>query len=124
MNQRSILITGTILAGLAVILGAFGAHAFKDALEASDRTGTYELAVRYQFYHALALLLAGILMNQFDASKIRYTGLCFLLGVIFFSGSLFLLCATGVKVLGAVTPIGGIFFIAGWIILLLAVQKK
>jgi uncharacterized membrane protein YgdD (TMEM256/DUF423 family) len=124
MNQRTTLVLGIILAALAVVLGAFGAHAFKTALTNSGRIDTYELAVRYQFYHAFALLITGLLMNQFQSSKMKYAAACFTVGVILFSGSLYFLCLTDLTVPWFITPLGGIFFIAAWIFLLLGVIKK
>lgn len=124
MNQRSILLTGAALGGLAVAIGAFGAHALKAKLAETGYADTYELAVRYQFYHALALLLTGLLMQNVPSKAFAYAGLLFLLGVIFFSGSLFVLSLSGLKVLGAVTPIGGLCFIAGWCLLLAGILKN
>lgn len=109
---------------LAVMIGAFGAHAFRPMLTASGRLETYTLAVQYQFYHTLALLLTGILMNQFESSSLRYASLFFFLGILFFSGSLYILCFTGLGVLGAVTPLGGLLFILGWVSLFTGIYKK
>lgn len=124
MNQRTTLLSGAIFGCLGVIIGAFGAHAFKDALAATGRIDTYELAVRYQFYHALALLLTGLLQGQFNSTRLRYSAASFTLGILFFSGSLYVLSFTGQAILGAVTPIGGLFFIAGWVLLILATTQK
>lgn len=126
MNQRSILLWGGATGGLAVIIGAFGAHAFHDSLAASGRLGTYELAVQYQFYHALALLVVGSLMTQFPGRLLPYAAVAFCAGIFLFCGSLYLLCFTGYRLLGAVTPIGGVFFIAGWILFISGIlaQKK
>jgi uncharacterized membrane protein YgdD (TMEM256/DUF423 family) len=124
MNQRTTLASGILMAGLGVCVGAFGAHALKDILESAGRTHTFELAVRYQFYHAFALLITGLLMMHFPSKKLVYASWSFLTGILFFSGSLYALCFTGVTVLGAVTPLGGLFFIAGWILLLLSIIKK
>ena len=124
MNQRVTLTTGMVLAGLGVAIGAFGAHSLKDILIQNGRVDTFELAVRYQFYHAFALLIGGILMNQSESSRLRYASWCFTFGVIFFSGSLYILSITGATALGAVTPIGGALFIFGWILLLLALNEK
>lgn len=112
------------MGGLAVAIGAFGAHALKPFLLASERVDTFELAVRYQFYHALALLATGLAMDQTESKLLKYGALFFLLGILFFSGSLYALCFTGLKAMGAVTPFGGLFFIAGWIFLFLGVYKK
>lgn len=124
MNQKQTLIAAAILGALGVMIGAFGAHALKPVLIAAGRIETYELAVRYQFYHTLALLAVGILINQHDVKKLRYAAIFFLTGMCFFSGSLYLLCFTGLGLLGAITPIGGVLLICGWIFLLLGVIHK
>ncbi|HTJ52225.1 MAG TPA: DUF423 domain-containing protein [Cyclobacteriaceae bacterium] len=124
MNQKNTLTTAAIMGVLAVSIGAFGAHALKPMLTASGRLETFELAVRYQFYHTLALLTVGILMGQFKSSKLGYAAYFFLLGIMFFSGSLYVLCFTGLGILGAVTPIGGVLFILGWIFLMLGVRSN
>ena len=108
----------------AVAIGAFGAHALKTTLVATGRVETFELAVRYQFYHALAMLLVGSIMNQFTAALLKYASLSFLAGIFLFSGSLYVLSLTGLGILGAVTPLGGVFFILGWGLLFLAFYKK
>ena len=124
MNQRTILLTGIITAGLGVMIGAFGAHALKETLMQTGKADTFELAVRYQFYHALAMLAAGILVERFNSKRIAQAALMFLLGIIFFSGSLYVLSLTGINKLGAITPIGGVFFIAGWLLFFLGVYRK
>ncbi|MGE0491739.1 MAG: DUF423 domain-containing protein [Vulcanimicrobiota bacterium] len=114
------LTVGAILGGLSVLLGAFGAHALKEVLS-PERLVTFETAVRYQFYHALALLAVG----QFAADNLwaaRAGGL-FAVGVALFSGSLYLLCATGITILGAITPFGGLSFMAGWVCLAVASRR-
>ena len=123
MEKQTLLLTGAIIGGLAVAIGAFGAHALKPFLIEAGREDTFELAVRYQFYHAFALLAAGFALNE-NKRSLRYSGLFFLLGIIFFSGSLYVLCLTGLTVLGAVTPIGGTFLIIGWVLLGIGVYKK
>jgi uncharacterized membrane protein YgdD (TMEM256/DUF423 family) len=124
MNRTTTLLCASIMGGLAVVIGAFGAHAFKPLLTEAGRTDTFELAVRYQFYHALALLGTGILMAHSPSRLLSTSALFFLLGIFFFSGSLYVLCFTGLKVLGAVTPFGGLFFIAGWLLLALGTYKS
>jgi uncharacterized membrane protein YgdD (TMEM256/DUF423 family) len=124
MNQRTILLTGITMAGLGVVIGAFGAHALKETLVQTGKAETFELAVRYQFYHALAMLASGILIERFNTKRIAQAALMFLLGIVFFSGSLYVLSLTGINKLGAVTPIGGLFFIAGWLLLFIGVYKK
>lgn len=124
MKKETSLLFGAIMGGLAVAIGAFGAHALKPYLLASNRADTFELAVRYQFYHALALLIVGLTMNHINSPKLRYSALCFLVGIFLFSGSLYTLCFTGITILGAVTPFGGVFFILGWVLIAVAVYKK
>lgn len=91
MNQQKSLLAGALLGALGVALGAFGAHALKPMLTASGRLETYELAVRYEFYHALALLLTGALQQFINSNFIKRASLFFLLGTVLFSGSLYLL---------------------------------
>lgn len=124
MSHKLIIIIGSISGALSVILGAFGAHAFKDSLTASGRLDTFETAVKYQMYHSLALVLLGVLMLHFQHKFLGYASYSFLVGIVIFSGSLYLLCATGITKLGAITPIGGIFLIAAWILLAIGVSKS
>lgn len=109
---------------LAVILGASGAHALKPTLEALGSVSTYTLANQYHFFHTLAIFGTGILMGQFASTKLRYAAIFFVLGILFFSGSLYALSFYKVRLLGPLTPIGGVFFILGWLFLLLGVAKK
>lgn len=124
MNQRITLTTGAVLAGLAVAIGAFGAHALRPLLEEHARTATFELAVRYQFYHAFAILFSGVLMFNFPSRHVGRAAVCFAAGIVIFSGSLYTLSLTGIRALGAITPIGGLLFIAGWLLLLLGINSK
>jgi uncharacterized membrane protein YgdD (TMEM256/DUF423 family) len=124
MNQRATFITGGLLAALAVAIGAFGAHGLKNILVENNRTETFELAVKYQFYHSLALLVTALTMVHFGEKRLSYASLLFVCGILLFSGSLFILSLTGVTRLGAVTPLGGVAFIAGWIMFILAVAGK
>lgn len=123
MNKFFIL-AGSVTGMLGVALGAFGAHALKGFLENSGRLDTFETAVKYMFYHSFALILVGILYKEFPVAALNNAGWAFLIGIIIFSGSLFLLCATGIKVLGAITPIGGVAMIAGWLLLFWGVYKS
>lgn len=118
LSPKLILVSGSVLAFLSVALGAFGAHAFKDFLTASSRLGTYETAVQYQMYHALALVLTALLAFYFPKTDFSWVGISFLFGVFVFSGSLYILCATGIRWLGAITPLGGLGFLAGWLLLI------
>ncbi|MDJ1498055.1 DUF423 domain-containing protein [Cytophagaceae bacterium DM2B3-1] len=114
--QKFLLLSGAILGGLGVGLGAFGAHALKPMLEASQRLDTYETAVKYQFYHAFALLITGLLAYRIESRLLTYAGYSFLGGTLIFSGSLYILCLSGVRWLGAITPIGGVLMIIGWVL--------
>jgi uncharacterized membrane protein YgdD (TMEM256/DUF423 family) len=117
---------GGLLGALAVAIGAFGAHALKGMLEASGRTETFETAVKYQFYHALAMVLVGILMQNANTDATRmlgWSGNAFALGVLIFSGSLYAICFTGITKFGATAPIGGLSMIVGWVLLIVAASK-
>jgi uncharacterized membrane protein YgdD (TMEM256/DUF423 family) len=115
MNQRIILLSGTLFSGLGVALGAFGAHALKPMLLANNRLDVYETAVRYQVYHALALLIAGVLMTQFqNTTPVRWAAFCWVGGILLFSGSLYALSFTSMTVFAFLTPVGGFLFLAGW----------
>jgi uncharacterized membrane protein YgdD (TMEM256/DUF423 family) len=121
MNQKTTLLTGILLGGLGVVIGAFGAHALNPVLAANHRTETYEVAVRYQFYHALALLAMGILMDKFRSKLLGNAAVLMVLGVILFSGSLYVLSLTGTTWLGAITPFGGALMIFGWVLLFIGI---
>jgi uncharacterized membrane protein YgdD (TMEM256/DUF423 family) len=118
MNQRSIFISATILAGLGVALGAFGAHALKEFLAQHGRTDTFETAVRYQLFHSMALFVVGLLSDE-TPKKLRWVGWLFLIGTVFFSGSLYALSTTSFRWVVYFTPIGGATMTAGWVVLLL-----
>lgn len=122
--QKLILISGTVFGGLAVAIGAFGAHALKKLLESAGRIETFETAVKYQFYHALALVLLGIVMFQLKHQLFHYAGYSFIVGVLIFSGSLYVLCLSGITKFGMITPIGGLFLIAGWVFFMLGLLKS
>jgi len=117
LSAKSCLIAGSVLGFLSVSIGAFGAHALKPFLLENNRLDTFETAVQYQMYHGLALLLTGILSILFPKADFSIVGILFLVGILIFSGSLYLLCATGIKWLGAITPIGGTAFLAGWLLM-------
>ncbi|MCH5599149.1 DUF423 domain-containing protein [Niabella ginsengisoli] len=112
------LTIGSALAGIGVILGAFGAHKLKEI--APDSVPTFQTGVQYQMYHALALILVGILFEKFPVKSMNWAGICFFVGVLLFSGSLYVLSAlkatgkVGLGGIGIITPIGGLFFIVGW----------
>ncbi|MCB1678574.1 MAG: DUF423 domain-containing protein [Halioglobus sp.] len=99
---------------LAVVFGAFGAHALKNRLD-DDALGVYATAVQYHFYHSLALLAVGVIaMGQPQTVLLKSSGWLFFIGILVFSGSLYLLSFTGMRWLGAVTPLGGLAFVGGW----------
>lgn len=119
------IIAGAVNAALAVALGAFGAHALKEKL--SERyLAIWETAVQYQMFHAIGLLVIGVLVGTSilgGTTPLNWSGYLILAGTIIFSGSLYVLSLSGIGVLGAITPIGGVLFIAGWIMLIVAVIK-
>ncbi len=111
---------GAVLGALAVALGAFGAHALQKRLPAAKLT-TFETGVRYHFYHALALVAVGILGTVHpEAVLLRLSGWLFVVGILFFSGSLYWLALGGPRWLGPITPLGGLALIAGWVLLAVA----
>lgn len=102
---------------IAVALGAFGAHGLKQRLSA-DLLAVYQTGVQYHFYHTFALLAVGLLMLHMPANtSLRWSGLLFIVGIVIFSGSLYVLSLTGVKWLGAITPLGGVAFLVAWLLL-------
>ena len=123
------LILGTVLAGLGVVLGAFGAHGLKQ-LVPPETVSSYQTGVQYQMYHAFALLFVGILSEKISNSLLSWAGVFFVLGIVLFSGSLYFLASlkamnkVGVSGIGLITPIGGLMFVMGWILLLVAIIKK
>lgn len=123
MNNRNILLSGAIFMALAVMLGAFGAHALKTQLS-PEMMQVYKTGVEYQFYHALGLLLIGLIGFQIESKWLRWSGLLIITGIVLFSGSLYVLSLTGIKMIGAITPVGGLSFVAGWIFLAFAVWKR
>ncbi len=107
---------------MSVALGAFGAHALKKSLS-SDMLVIFETGVRYQTYHAFALLAAAWAVAVFDSKLILRAGTCFTAGIIIFSGSLYLLALSGIKMFGAVTPIGGVLLMIGWLFMIMGAKK-
>ena len=115
---------GSISAMLAVGLGAFGAHALKSRFD-DYAMGVFETAVQYHFYHSFALLIVGVVaLSQPQTVLLKTSGYLFFLGLIIFSGSLYILSLSGLRWLGAVTPLGGLAFIAGWACLAAASWKS
>jgi len=127
MKSSTILKTGALICGLTVIIGAFGAHALKATLEANDRISPFETGVLYQMFHGLALLALGIIstLKKVSANGVKKAYWCFLLGVLFFSGSLYGLAIwPQLAWLGPVTPIGGLLLVVGWLLLFAKVINK
>jgi uncharacterized membrane protein YgdD (TMEM256/DUF423 family) len=123
-NPRFILATGAVLMALAVGFGAFGAHIVQGMLT-PERFAVYQTGVQYHFYHALGLLLVGLISLHIRDSKwLEWSGWCLLAGIIIFSGSLYILTLTDTPWLGAVTPVGGVAFILGWVLLVAGVLKQ
>lgn len=122
MTSRWAMTIGALLAGVAVALGAFGAHALRARLLPRDLE-IFETAVRYQMYHALALLAVSWLISR-EAPAAGAAAWSFVVGMALFSGSLYLMVATGQRWLGAVTPLGGVAFLVGWLLLARAAWRS
>lgn len=115
---------GALTAMLSVALGAFGAHALKDKLS-SDMMDTYQTGVQYHMLHAVGILLVALLIDKLPRPRLAlWAARLLLAGVVLFSGSLYALALSRVKALGAITPLGGVAFIAGWICLALAARSQ
>lgn len=123
MTPRLILSLAGLLGFLSVALGAFGAHALKTRLSAEMLT-IFETGVRYQMYHVFALLITGLLAIQFPQAHFERSALCFVVGTLIFSGSLYVLVGTHTKAWGAVTPLGGLFLLVGWFLFALSAWKS
>ena len=117
--DRTFLLAGAIAGLIGVGFGAFGAHGLRGRLT-PEMLAVFETGVRYQMYHALALLLTAALVPRMPGKAMIAAGWCFTGGIVLFSGSLYLLAVTGVTVLGAITPIGGVALLAGWLSLIVA----
>lgn len=123
--MKSFIFTGALHGFLAVALGAFGAHALKEVL--SDYgAGIWDTAVQYQMFHAVGLIVIGILMSQKlfgNVKQLKWAGILMNAGIVFFSGSLFALAVTEIKPLGAITPIGGVLFLTAWVLVMISALK-
>jgi len=124
---RLLFLAAAILAGLGVAAGSFGAHGLRHVLEATGRADNWETAVRYCMYHALATLVVALAATLPQATAVRgllaAAGLSFLVGTLVFSGCLGALALSGVRVLGAIVPIGGVLFLVGWALLAAAAAR-
>ena len=121
--SQALFALGAVSAAIAVGLGAFAAHALRSRLTA-DLLATFEVGVRYQMYHALALLAVAWAAARWPSGAITAAGVAFVVGTLVFSGSLYVLVLTGQRWLGAVTPLGGVAFLAGWAVLAWAAWSR
>lgn len=119
---RLFLLVGSLAAMSGVLLGAFGAHALRDRLEPS-LLAAYQTGVQYQFYHALGLLLVGLLLRQTAGVWLTTAGWLMIVGILVFSGSLYLLALSGLRWLGAITPLGGVALVLAWLTLAVGVWR-
>ena len=120
---RLFILLGSVNAALAVILGAFGAHMLKARLS-PEMLNVYQVGSHYHFYHAIGMLVVGLLAAQLhNDAAVQLSGFLMLAGIVLFSGSLYLLAVTGLTWLGAVAPLGGLAFIAAWVVLAVAVLR-
>jgi len=122
-NPQNVILAGGIAAFLAVLLGAFGAHGLKASLNDYEMD-VFKTAVQYHMMHALGLLVIGVLMHHYTSSYWHYAAWAMLAGIILFSGSLYVLAVSGIKWLGMITPIGGVCFLAAWLLLPLAILHR
>lgn len=127
--HKGFLRTAFILAAVTVALGAFGAHGL-EGMVSEKAVKTFETAVRYQFYHVIGLALAGILYREYPNGRVKWAGILFLAGIVLFSGSLYILTyataavSPNFKWVGPVTPLGGLCFILGWLLLAFSLRRK
>ena len=127
--NKSFLSIASLLGALSVALGAFAAHKLKEMVSADD-VAIFDTGVRYQFYHVFALFIVAMLSEKFNNRWMTRAGNCFIAGIVLFSGSLYVMTALkaaetgGLRVAAIITPIGGVFFILGWIFLWLGINKR
>src|SRR5215213_1299622 len=126
--SKTFLVIAAVLGALSVTLGAFAAHGLKKVVPA-ETVATFETGVRYQFYHTFALLITGLLLERMQSNSLVWAGYCFIAGIVLFSGSLYALTAlkatetVGLNGIGIITPFGGLFFVAGWLLMLIAIIR-
>ncbi|PRY88058.1 DUF423 domain-containing protein [Mongoliibacter ruber] len=124
MNKAKYIQIAALFGALAVGIGAFGAHGLEPILESKGTSDTFETAVKYHFYHTLALLACAFLLELYPSNKkLSAAFWLFAIGIIIFSGTLYTLSLTGVSWLGAITPIGGVAFIAGWVMMMISAKQ-
>lgn len=122
MTPKLVFMIGSALAGLSVATGAFGAHGLANKLE-PRMLEVWETASRYNMYHALALLAVAWLLQQTDGAPAKVAAIAIMVGVALFSGSLYVMALSGIKWLGAVTPLGGVAFLIGWVACIVAAAR-
>ncbi|MFJ7752749.1 DUF423 domain-containing protein [Peribacillus muralis] len=120
--MKLFIILGAINGFIAVALGAFGAHGLEGKIP-DKYLETWQTAVQYQMFHAVGLLVIGLLAGKISSPLINWSGWLMLIGIILFSGSLFVLSVTQIKMLGAITPLGGVSFLAAWVLMIIAAYK-
>ena len=123
-SAKLFMVLGALNAFLSVLFGAFGAHALKTRLSV-EMMSVYHTGNQYHFYHALGLLLVGVIATQLpESALLRSSGWLMQAGIVLFSGSLYVLAISGVRWLGAITPIGGLAFLTAWLLLAMAVWRS
>ncbi|MDM5210099.1 DUF423 domain-containing protein [Peribacillus sp. NJ4] len=120
--MKLFIILGALNGFIAVALGAFGAHGLEGKIP-DKYLETWQTAVQYQMFHAVGLLVLGLLAGKISSPLINWSGCLMLIGIILFSGSLFVLSVTQIKVLGAITPLGGVSFLVAWVLMIIAAYK-
>lgn len=120
--MKALVLIGIIYGFLSVALGAFGAHALEGKISESAIL-TWEKAVHYQMFHALSILLAGFALIKFDSTALLIAGWSFVIGVLLFSGSLYMYSTTGIRMMAMITPFGGVVFLIGWVLFGYAMMK-
>ena len=115
MTSQKVLKIASIFGLLAVAIGAFGAHSLSTFLIENNRVATFETAVRYHFYHTIALLVVSVLLQNNSSKHLHRAAILFSIGILIFSGSLYILALSNFTFLGAITPLGGLCFMAAWI---------
>jgi uncharacterized membrane protein YgdD (TMEM256/DUF423 family) len=119
---KTFVLLGSVNAFLSVALGAFGAHGLKSRIS-PDMLAVYETGVHYHMMHALGLILVAILAEKWSSPLISWSGWALSVGIVLFSGSLYALSISGIRILGAITPLGGVSFLIGWVLLAIAAYK-
>ncbi len=123
MPQKNLLMFAALLGFLGVALGAFGSHALRDRLSPT-MIGVFEIGVRYQLVHALAAVIAAVAVSSFNGSFMLSAGWLFVVGTVFFSGSLYLLAFTELKTWGMITPVGGLLLLGGWLAMIIGAWRS